>query len=92
MHEEVPDERDVHLLNRQLGWSLAGLFARELKQQPERVAIRGNRVWTRRHLSAEPVGEELLDKSWEGCCRHGCTSSTRLEASSSSSGTASMYQ
>ena len=62
MGEEVADKRDVHLLDCQLCWSLARLFVRKLEQQPEGVPVGGNRVRTRRQLSAKPVGEELLDQ------------------------------
>ncbi len=68
VRQEVADESDINLLERQLGWRFAGLFARELEEEPERVAIGSNRVRTRRQLGAKPIREELLDKSREGCC------------------------
>jgi hypothetical protein len=90
--QKVANESDINLLERELGWLFAGLFGRELEEEAERVPIGSNRVGTRRELGSKPIREELLDKRREGCCHHSCTSSTRLEASSSSSGTASMYQ
>jgi len=93
MDQEVANERGVDVFDLQFRRHPSGSFTDEAQQQAEGVSITGNRVRARLHLSAKPIREELLEESRKRCCRHGRTSpSTRRDASSSSSGTASMYQ
>ena len=97
MGEEIANQFGVQILNLEFRRSPAGPFAGESQEQPEGVAIAGDRVRARLHLVAEPVGEELLNECRECQGRHGRASrareaSARREASWSSSGTASIYQ
>jgi hypothetical protein len=44
MFEERADQRRVEIVDVQLEWLLAGLLVREGEQQPERVAVGGDRL------------------------------------------------
>ena len=74
-------------------WLLAGLLECEAEQQPERVAVGGDRLRAGVALGDQTLGEERL-KRWRERS-HESTSgscSRRRLISSSSSGTASRYQ
>ena len=93
MLEERADQRRVEIVDVELERLLAGLVVREGEQQPERVAVGGDRVRTRVALRDQTFGEERLQR--RGDEAHESTSgscSRRWLISSSSSGTASRYQ
>jgi hypothetical protein len=88
--EERPDRGRVELRElKPRGWR-SGLLLHEGEQQPERVAVAGDRVRADAPLAEQPVGEICLKRRGEG--RHGRVlswlGSSRLAASASSSGAA----
>jgi hypothetical protein len=91
--EERADQRRVEIAEVQLEWLLAGLLVREAEQQPERVAVGGDRLRAGVALGDQALGEERLQRGRERCHDSipGSCSRRRL-TSSSSSGTASRYQ
>jgi hypothetical protein len=93
MIKERADHGGVEILERELGRLLAGALAGEAEQQPNRVAIGGDRVRAGVSFADETVREEPLDRSGEGD-HHGCPidRSSRLAANAISSGAASRYQ
>ena len=94
--EEVPDQCDVDLFDAQADRRSAQALRREGEQQPERVAVGNDGVWTRAELRPKPLGEEALEKRRESRRGHRTPPSTarsrRSVARRSSSGTAWMYQ
>jgi hypothetical protein len=97
MGEEVTHQHTIQVFHPEPSRRLSGLLAGKAQQQAEGVAVARDRVRARLHLPAQPVGEEHLHEGRKRRCRHRVTSparepAARREASSSSSGTASMYQ
>ena len=94
--EEVRDQIGVDVFDRQVDRRLVAASARISEQQPERIAIAGDRMSACLQLRAEPVGEEALDQRGQGDGVHCAISPplavARASARSSSSGTASRYQ
>ena len=94
--EEVRDQIGVDVFDRQVDRRLFAASARISQQQPERIAIAGDRMSARLQLRAKPVGEEALDQRRQSDGVHCAISPplavARAIARSSSSGTASMYQ
>src|SRR5437762_2133901 len=93
MVEEGADERGVQIVDVELIGLLGGLVVREGEQQPEGVAVRGDRLGACVALGDQPLGEKCLQHRPER--GHEITSgscSRRWLTSSSSSGTASKYQ
>jgi len=91
--QERGDQRRVEVCDVQRTRRLVGLRGGEADQQPERVAVAGDRVGGGATLSDEPVGEERLQHrcqrghDWPAWC---C--SRRAATSCISSGTADKYQ
>jgi hypothetical protein len=89
--EERADQRRVEIVEVKLGWLFAELSGGEREQQPERVAVSGDRSRAGVRLVDQPVGEERLQRRREQT--HGSTSrSRRSRASARSSGEACKYQ
>ena len=79
-------------MSRSLG-ALRGLRGGEREQQPERVAVGGDRVRAGALLADQAVGEERLQRRCERAHRASSSaSSSRSAASASSSGAACRYQ
>jgi hypothetical protein len=93
MCEERGDLVCIEVFQPELGWLFAGLFVQEPEQQPEAVAIGGDRVRTGAPLPSQTLGEERLQKrrerSHERCSQ---VRSSRSAASANSCGAASKYQ
>src|SRR6056297_1563710 len=95
--QEPPDDVGINVGYMQLSRRQPGLCCRVFQQEPEGVAIAGDRVWAGLHLGQQPLGEEPLhvDGQWIGR-DHDAPSSTRRSARAAanciSSGTASIYQ
>src|ERR1700730_17136741 len=97
VQQEFADQVGIEVFDPELRWNLAPSLAGEPQEEPERVAVTRNRMCARLHVRAQTVGEEALEQRRE--CRGGhsrtpssWTTTTRCDASSSSSGTASIYQ
>jgi hypothetical protein len=56
MGEERADQRRVEIVEVQLIWLLAGLLVREAQQQPERIAVGGDRLRAGVALRDQAVG------------------------------------
>jgi hypothetical protein len=65
MVEEGRDQRRVEVLDLELAWLLARAALREREQQPEGVAVGGDRVRAGALLVDQPVGEERLKRGCE---------------------------
>jgi hypothetical protein len=65
VREERHDERRVEVLELQPGWRCAGLLAGERQQQPEGVAVGGDRVRAGLTLVDQPLREERLKRRCE---------------------------
>src|SRR5205809_95436 len=93
MVQERGDQRRVELGDVQLAGRLAGPLGGEAEQQPERLAVGGDRVLARAALRDQPIGEIRLHHGSE--CAHRTPpnrASTRSAASAISSGEADKYQ
>jgi hypothetical protein len=91
--QERSDQRRVELGDVQLAGRLAGPLGSEAEQQPERLAIGGDRVRAGSALGDQPVAEVGLHRGRE--CAHRTPpnrSLTRSAASAISSGEADKYQ
>ena len=91
--EKAGDQLLVEVLPVQRGGRLAGLLVGVVEQQPQRVAVGGDRARAGLQLPGEAVTEERLDRG--GDQRHRVTvrvSSSRRAACASSSGAADRYQ
>ena len=91
--EERADQRRVEVVDVQLERLFTGLLMREVQQQPECVAVGGDRAWAGVTLGDQPVGEERLQRGRDRA--HDDTPgsrSSRSPTSCSSSGTACRYQ
>ena len=91
--EERSDQRRVEVGEVQLAWLLAGLLLGVGQQQPEGVAVGGDRAWAGVLLGHQPVGEPGLEGRREQ--RHDrppSALSSRLATSAISSGDAWRYQ
>src|SRR5206468_3083596 len=94
---EVREERDdrgrVEILEHKLGWRLPGPLVQERQQQPEAVAVGGDRVRAGVALAGETIGEERLQQRRQrGHRGPSQLRSSRSAASAKSSGAFSMYQ
>ena len=76
--EERADQRRVEIVEVQLERLLAGLLVREAQQQPERVAVGGDRLRAGVALGDQTVGEERLERGRER--GHESTSRQLLQA------------
>src|SRR5665213_1298001 len=97
MEEKITHQFCIQVFDAESRRALAALLTGKTKEQPEGIAISGNRIRTCLHLVTQAVGEKLLEKFREGRWVHPCTFPTEepvtlWEASSSNSGTASIYQ
>ncbi len=95
--EEVPDHCSIDVSDRQVGWCPPEPTGRELQQQPEGVAVAGQRVGAGAKLTCQSVGEECLHMWRQRVNGHSASPSLngcpdRALTSARSSGTASMYQ
>ena len=91
--EERGDQRRVEIGDVQGARRLAGAFGGEAEQQPEGVAVGGDRVRTRAALTDQPVGEVGLHRRRErGHGRPPRCRWSRWQALSISSGVAVRYQ
>jgi hypothetical protein len=89
--EERLDQRRVEILDLELARLLAGALLGEGEQQPEGVAVCGDRVLAGALLVDQPLGEERLKDRGERA-HDSEASSRRSAASASSSGAADRYQ
>ena len=91
--QERRDKRGVEVAEVEVAWLCAGPLGGEGEQQPERVAVSGDRVRAGPALADQPLGEEGLQGGRErghGRARNGLWS--RAAASSINSGEADRYQ
>lgn len=93
MGQERPDQRCVEVVEVQQAGLGAGLVGRVLEQQPEGVAVGGDRVRAGVALAHQPVGEERLQARGEsGHDSDPVWPARRAAASSINSGAALRYQ
>ena len=91
--EERADQRRLKIVDVEIARRGAGLLGDEGEQQPDRVAVCGDRVRARALLPDQPVGEERLQCRCEQAHRAlPSLRSRRSAASASSSGAACKYQ
>ena len=93
MDEESADHLGIEILDIESRGNLADIGVREAEEQPEGVAIGGDRVGARLSLVDQAVGEERLEgRSERGHRSSPKVASNRSAASRSSSGAACKYQ
>jgi hypothetical protein len=93
MVQEGSDQRRVELVDVQFAGFRSGPLGGEGEQQPERLAVGGDRVWTRSALRLQPVREVGLHRGRERAHRTPPNRSAPGSAASViSSGEADKYQ